>query len=122
MTVRRTLIRLLFCCVFQPEGFKIPLRTFEGMDMLGDMLEASVYTVNQDLYGYPGPHNDAHISIGLIEDPLNEAGLPPGVMSDPSVAMRDPIFYRVHVQVDSIFDKYKRTLPAYQPTQVRNGA
>lgn len=37
-----------------------------------------------------------------------------GVMADVATAMRDPIFYRWHAFIDSIFVKYKNTLSPYQ--------
>lgn len=41
-----------------------------------------------------------------------------GVMGDVTTAMRDPIFYRWHAFIDSIFSKYKATLPSYSQQQV----
>lgn len=35
-------------------------------------------------------------------------------MADVATAMRDPIFYRWHAFIDSIFVKYKNTLSPYQ--------
>jgi hypothetical protein len=41
-----------------------------------------------------------------------------GVMSDTGTAMRDPVFYRWHAYIDSIFDRYKQNLEPYNPTGV----
>lgn len=42
----------------------------------------------------------------------------PGVMSDTSTSLRDPIFYRWHRFVDNIFQQYKATLKPYDKAQV----
>lgn len=40
-------------------------------------------------------------------------------MGDSATAMRDPVFYRWHAQVDDMFQEFKATLPQYQVAQVR---
>jgi hypothetical protein len=40
-------------------------------------------------------------------------------MGDPAAAMRDPIFYPWHTNVDNLFDSYKKALKPYQPHGVR---
>lgn len=40
------------------------------------------------------------------------------VMGDSTTAMRDPIFYRWHAFVDSVFTEFKNSLPAYNPNQL----
>jgi hypothetical protein len=64
-----------------------------GIDFLGEVVEASIWSINPDYYGDIGVHNEGHLLIGLVQDPEGELGLPPGVMADPATAMRDPIFY-----------------------------
>lgn len=39
-------------------------------------------------------------------------------MGDSATAMRDPIFYRWHANVDDIFNMYKSKLPAYGDDKV----
>lgn len=41
-----------------------------------------------------------------------------GVMADVTTAMRDPIFYRWHSFLDTIFTKYKNTLPPYHEPEL----
>ena len=43
-----------------------------------------------------------------------------GVMGDSVTAMRDPIFYRWHKFVDSLFQQFKATLQPYTSADVRN--
>jgi hypothetical protein len=80
-------------------------------------------------YGQDGYHNDGHRVLGLIADPEYESKIPPGVMADPAtgklqilfneyiiiiiIAMRDPIFYRFHTNVNDMFELYKDTLGPY---------
>jgi hypothetical protein len=42
-----------------------------------------------------------------------------GVMGDSVTAMRDPIFYRWHKFIDSLFQQFKATLSPYTAQQVR---
>jgi hypothetical protein len=94
------------------------LNTATGIDLLGDLVEASVYSVNPNYYGGFGVHNEGHVILGLIQDPRAELRLPPGVMGDPATAMGDPIFYRYHVPIADIFDHHKHYLIPYHPTSV----
>jgi Hemocyanin, copper containing domain len=43
-----------------------------------------------------------------------------GVMGDSVTAMRDPIFYRWHKFIDSLFQQFKATLSPYTTQQVRS--
>lgn len=49
-----------------------------------------------------------------MHDPDNRHLEDYGVMADVTTAMRDPIFYRWHSFLDTIFTKYKNTLPSYR--------
>lgn len=80
------------------------------IDNLGDAVEASENSV--DYYGennsnnyktYGALHNDGHIHFGLIGESRNPEYEPFGIMFDEATAMRDPIFYRWHKHIDSIF-------------------
>ena len=73
-----------------------------------------MWTLNEPLYGFPGPHNDGHFLLGLIEDPDGTRNRTPGVMADVATAMRDPVFYRHHLSTDAIFNRHKKTLHPYQ--------
>lgn len=39
-------------------------------------------------------------------------------MADQATDMRDPMFYRLHAEVDDMFQEYKATLPRYTVDQV----
>jgi hypothetical protein len=43
-----------------------------------------------------------------------------GVMGDSVTAMRDPLFYRWHKFIDSLFQQFKATLSPYTAQQVRS--
>lgn len=55
-----------------------------------------------------------HNLIAYIHDPENRHLEDYGVMADVATAMRDPIFYRWHSFIDSIFVKLKNQLQPYQ--------
>lgn len=92
------------------------MNNFNGADVLGEVVEASIYSINPDLYGEFGIHNDGHFLIGLVADPNDELRLPPAPMGDPATSMRDPIFYSYHAPIDDIFERHKQALEPYKPT------
>ncbi|CAL8095574.1 unnamed protein product [Orchesella dallaii] len=98
-------------------GQPIYLDTDEGINALGNTVEANAESVNPEYYGYHGVHNNGHNIISLSMDPRNERGLPPGVMGDAATAMRDIMFYPYHEYIDNVFNRYKNSLAPYQLTQ-----
>ncbi|CAG0885075.1 unnamed protein product [Cyprideis torosa] len=90
------------------EGVKVPL----NIELLGDIIEASEYSLNPRFYG--SVHNYAHMLISRINDPEGVFALPPGVMEHFSTATRDPNFFSLHKYIDSLFKKFKNNQPAYR--------
>lgn len=82
-----------------------------GIDILGNMIESSSLTPNRQLYG--SLHNMGHNVIAYSHDPDARYLEDYGVMGDVTTAMRDPIFYRWHSFIDSVFVRFKDTLPEY---------
>lgn len=76
----------------------------QGIDAIGNALEAF-----QESPIYGSLHNDGHEQIARMH---GEDGTL-GVMGNPNVAMRDPLFYRWHKYIDDIIQEYKNMLPAY---------
>ncbi|KAJ8921108.1 hypothetical protein NQ315_015906 [Exocentrus adspersus] len=95
---------------------EVPLDEFGGIDILGNIIEATELSINPQLYG--NLHNQGHNMISLIHDPDHRHLEEPGVMGDVATAMRDPIFYRWHAFIDSILQKFKATLPRYTEAQL----
>lgn len=102
--------------VIDPNGKRIPLVDPRGIDMLGDLLEATAISINRAYYG--DYHNFGHRLIARAHDPLGEYGGLRGVMAFSSTAMRDPIFYRWHRLIDDIFNEYKETLTPYSKPEL----
>lgn len=98
----------------------MPIDNVQGIDILGDIVEATAFSINPAYYGYYGVHNTGHVLISLVLDPVQELGLSPGVMGDTATAMRDIIFYPYHTFIDDIFEAHKRTLLPYQLAGVLN--
>ncbi|GAB0093865.1 Phenoloxidase 2 [Sergentomyia squamirostris] len=97
--------------VINTAGQQIPLDDVRGIDIVGDMVEASILTPNPKLYG--DWHNMGHLTIAYSHDPDNRYLEQFGVMGDLATVMRDPTFYRWHSSVDHIFQKFKSTLQPY---------
>lgn len=61
---------LYFMCsfVFQRSGETVQLNEFDGIDILGNMIEAApLLSPNIDYYGQL--HNMGHVFVGMIHDP-----------------------------------------------------
>ncbi|KAJ8679166.1 hypothetical protein QAD02_014953 [Eretmocerus hayati] len=98
------------------QGVTITLTDETGIDVLGNMIEASSLSPNQDFYG--SLHNRGHVIIGYCHDPDHRYLEPFGVMGDSTTAMRDPVFYRWHSFIDNIFTLYKDSLQPYTEQQL----
>ncbi|CAG9771864.1 unnamed protein product [Ceutorhynchus assimilis] len=99
-------------------GRQIPLTEDEGIDILGNMVESSILSVDRDFYG--DLHNTGHILISYIHDPDHRHLESFSTIGDSATAMRDPIFYRWHAFIDDLFQKFKGTLPRYSENQLNN--
>ncbi|EDV36953.2 uncharacterized protein Dana_GF13216 [Drosophila ananassae] len=98
-------------------GQRIPLDEVRGIDILGNMIEASpVLSVNMQLYG--NLHNQGHNIISFAHDPDGRHLEEFGVMGDVTTAMRDPIFYRWHGFINTVFTKFKSLLNPYNAAQL----
>uniref|UniRef100_A0A1E1WWC5 Putative hemocyanin subunit n=1 Tax=Tityus obscurus TaxID=1221240 RepID=A0A1E1WWC5_TITOB len=95
---------------------EIALDEAHGADILGDIIESSAESRNPEFYG--SLHNWGHVLMARIHDPDGRFNENPGVMSDTSTSLRDPIFYRWHRFVDNIFQDYKATLHSYTREQL----
>ncbi|KAK7595536.1 hypothetical protein V9T40_013361 [Parthenolecanium corni] len=97
-------------------GRSVPLTEEAGIDILGNIIEASLLSVNRNRYG--DLHNFGHLMLAYIHDPDNRYQETFGVMGDPTTAMRDPIFYAWHAYMGDIFQEYKGTLIPYTTQQL----
>nr|WBY50550.1 polyphenoloxidase [Odontotermes formosanus] len=97
--------------VLMPNGNRELLTEEKGIDVLGNLMEASILSVNMNVYG--DLHNMGHVLISLCHDPDGSHLETFSVIGDPATAMRDPMFYRLHSFVDDIFQEHKSTLPRY---------
>ncbi|XP_046738982.1 phenoloxidase 1-like [Diprion similis] len=104
--------------VINERGQTVPLTEKDGIDVLGNLMEASVLSPNFNYYG--DLHNYMHIALSFVHDPDHRYLESFSPIGDPAVTMRDPVFYRLHGWVESIFQLYKGTLPPYTVEQLNN--
>merc|ERR1712212_734472 len=102
--------------IVDKEGNTISIMNDHGIDILGDIIESSMYSPNVQYYG--ALHNLAHIMLGRQGDPHGKFNMPPGVMEHFETATRDPSFFRLHRYMDNIFKEHKDTLPPYTQEQL----
>ncbi|XP_014229579.1 phenoloxidase 2-like [Trichogramma pretiosum] len=100
-------------------GQNIDLLNEQGIDVLGNMVEASILTPNADYYG--NLHNMGHSAIAYIHDPKYQYIQSAAVMSETMTAMRDPVFYRWHKVIDQLFVEHKHTLTPYTAEELTFG-
>jgi tyrosinase len=105
---------LYFC--HQLNGTSVPLTEMSGIDMLGDMVEATDLSLNRQLYG--DLHNLLHVAVSLVHDPDHRHLETFSVLGEASTAMRDPVFYRIHAMINDIFNMHKQNLQRYPVQQV----
>lgn len=74
-------------------------------DSLGEYAEATFKTLPE----YGNHHGNGHVLIAYVEAKNNDD--PPGVMSDPATAIRDPVFWRWHRHVDDFNFKWQERQP-----------
>ncbi|KAF4519140.1 hypothetical protein B566_EDAN007413 [Ephemera danica] len=98
------------------DGSTIPLDENRGIDIVGNMVEASILSPNRDFYG--DFHNMGHVAMGLCHDPDQRHLETFGVVGDVATAMRDPIFYRWHSGINDICMAHKHKLPQYSVSQL----
>uniref|UniRef100_A0A1W7RAE6 Hemocyanin subunit 6 n=1 Tax=Hadrurus spadix TaxID=141984 RepID=A0A1W7RAE6_9SCOR len=97
--------------IIDKDNNQIHLDPTNGTDILGDIIESSYESKNLEFYG--SLHNWGHVMMANITDPDHRFQENPGVMSDTSTSLRDPIFYRWHRFIDNIFQEYKCSLKPY---------
>ncbi|XP_076646002.1 phenoloxidase 1-like [Halictus rubicundus] len=102
--------------VINMRGERVPLTEKDGIDILGNIMEASILSPNRSVYG--DIHNLGHVAISYCHDPDHHYLENFSIMGDSATAMRDPIFYRWHAFVDDVFQEYKNTLPEYTVQQL----
>jgi len=93
------------------DGEIVNILNDNGIDILGDIIESSEYSVNPVYYG--ALHNTAHIVLGRQGDPQGKFKMPPGVMEHFETATRDPSFFRLHKYMNNIFKEFKDRLTPY---------
>ncbi|XP_017796958.1 PREDICTED: phenoloxidase 2-like, partial [Habropoda laboriosa] len=102
--------------VINTRGERIPLTEKSGIDVLGNIVEASILSPNMNVYG--DLHNFGHVAISYVHDPDHRYLESFSIMGDTATDMRDPIFYRWHAFIDDIFQEHKNTLPQYTVQQL----
>ncbi|XP_061391535.1 phenoloxidase 2-like [Musca vetustissima] len=97
-------------------GKRYPLDEVKGIDLLGDIVEASSLSINSQYYG--SLHNTVHDMIAFAHDPDGRHLEDYGVMGDVTTAMRDPVFYKWHGFLDVMFNRHKSLLPPYDQSHL----
>src|SRR5215468_10182657 len=87
---------------------------------IGENVEGTVARLRPEMDSsrYGGVHNRGHNAISDCSEP-NEAGTRVGVMSITRTAIRDPVFWRWHKEIDDLNYRWQKTL---EPYDLQDGA
>ncbi|XP_053638076.2 pseudohemocyanin-1 [Cherax quadricarinatus] len=102
--------------IIDKEGSKVDIRNEEGIDILGNIIESSLYSPNVEYYG--SLNNLAHVLLGHQGDPHDRYHEAPSVLEHYETATRDPAFYQLHKYIDDLFRKHKDRLPPYNKEEL----
>lgn len=102
--------------ITQESGKQINLNNLAGIDLLANVVESSVLSVNRRYYG--DLHNNGHQMIAFVHDPEAKYNEGPAVMANVTTAVRDPFFFRWHAFIDALFMRHKDTLTPYPNDQL----
>lgn len=83
------------------------------------MIEPSSLSVNPKFYG--SYHGDLHNVVAFCHDPDERFLEGYGVIGEFQTAMRDPVFYRIHCQIDNLFQRFKNGLDPYPANKLNYG-
>jgi len=97
--------------VITDKGEMVSINNTQGINILGEIIEASADSKNRNYYG--SLHNYAHIMLGRVVDPKGKFGMPPGVMENFETSTRDPAFFRLHKYIDNMIKEHKNFLVPY---------
>ncbi|XP_063865687.1 pseudohemocyanin-2-like [Scylla paramamosain] len=98
------------------QGNKINIENDHGIDILGDIIQSSMYSPNRKYYG-----NLTTLAYTLLDhqtDPKNKYDTPPGVLAHLETLPRDPAAWRLHKRIDNIFREHIDSLPPYTKEQL----
>lgn len=91
-----------------PQGNQISLQRDNNSDILGNTVESStVHSANMDYYG--SFHNYLHRELAGSFRPHGN----PGVEAHSETAIRDPVFFRLHTKVDTLYMQLKSHASPY---------
>ncbi|KAL7300488.1 hypothetical protein TKK_0006490 [Trichogramma kaykai] len=93
------------------DGTYLQLDESNAVEVLGNLFESNLMSVNKDYYG--DVHNSLHNLVSLLHDPDNRYLENFSPIGDSTTAMRDPVFYRIHAFVDDIVNAMQSKLPPY---------
>ncbi|XP_045606903.2 pseudohemocyanin-2-like [Procambarus clarkii] len=98
------------------DGSKVDIMNEQGIDILGNIIESSMYSPNADYYG--SLNNLGQVLLGHQGDPHDKYHEAPSVLEHYETATRDPAFYQLHKYIDDLFRKHKDRLPPYNKEEL----
>jgi len=98
------------------QGQTIALSGHQGSDIIGDAVEPTINNVNAQRYGWH--HGMGHVFTALID---SQGPRDFGVMYHTSTAIRDPLFWRWHKNVDTFNENYQDSQPSHDFSDAPSG-
>lgn len=88
-----------------------------GIDILGNILEASKLSVNPQFYG--NLHNLGHSLTAFCHDPEGKYNQGNGLIGDLTTAVRDPFFFRWHSFINDVCIRHKEAQTPYTDDELK---
>ncbi|XP_015512622.2 arylphorin subunit alpha [Neodiprion lecontei] len=106
--------------VLNADGKSESIYTSDGFDILGNIIEGNVDSLNKQLYG--SINSLARNILGFSPDPLSNHQILPSALEHFSTSLRDPGFYRICNRIVEFFNRYKSNLEPYTAEELGQSA
>lgn len=101
---------------FTKEGKTYKLYNNDGLNVLGNMIEGNMDSVNRQYYG-----NVEYLSrkiLGFNLNPLTPEKLHPSALEHYVTSLRDPAFWRITKRMLHYYEQYKHNQKPYKPEEI----
>jgi len=102
--------------IYARGGERVSLRTKEGINILGNLIEANPDSVDNIFYG--PLHVYARHLLGYSTQPLDAHRTAPSALEHYETSLRDPAFYQLYKRINLYFDKYIYSLQPYEENEL----
>ncbi|XP_076299326.1 hexamerin 70a-like [Lasioglossum baleicum] len=97
--------------VLTSENKWVNINNFDGLNILGNLIEGNEDSVNKYFYG--SIDRLARTILGYTADDVNEQAIIPSVLQTSIASLRDPAFFSIYNRIVGLYEKYKLNQKPY---------